>query len=66
MSKESRIQVKAKEKHLEFTVKGITFKNCGTKRDKNGNFNLIKIKNVDTGAYKYIQWSAYEKIINKI
>jgi hypothetical protein len=52
------------EKHLEFTIKGTTFKQVGIKRDLKGNFDLILIKNLDKGSFKYVQRQTLENIIN--
>ena len=52
------------EKHFEFTVNGTTFKQVGVKRDSKGEFDLILIKNLDKGSYKYIQRETLENIIS--
>jgi len=52
------------EKHFEFTIKGTTFKQVGVKRDLKGEFNLILIKNLDKGTFKYIQRQTLENIIS--
>tara|TARA_R110001606_G_C15102072_1_gene619822 strand:- start:527 stop:706 length:180 start_codon:yes stop_codon:yes gene_type:complete len=53
------------EKALEFKIKGVNYKQAGVKRDDKGNFNLVLIKNLDTGTFKYIQRATLEKILNK-
>ena len=52
------------EKHFEFTINGTTFKQVGVKRDSKGEFDLILIKNLDKGSFKYIQRATLENIIS--
>ena len=52
------------ENHFEFTVNGTKFKQVGVKRDSKGEFDLILIKNLDKGSYKYIQRATLENIIS--
>jgi hypothetical protein len=56
----------ASDSHLYFTVKGVQFKMIGTKRDNNGNFDLIHIKNCETKTYKWIQRKQLEKILDEL
>jgi len=56
--------IKESENSLEFKIKGTKFKQVGVKRDLKGEFNLILIKNLDKGTFKYIQRATLENIIS--
>ena len=51
------------EEHLYFTIKGTTFKNCGIGRDKKDKWDLVKIKNCDTGTYKNIRYDKLQTVL---
>jgi hypothetical protein len=61
---EEKAKAKVKEKHFEFTVNGTKFKQVGVKRDSKGEFDLILIKNLEKGSFKYIQRATLENIIS--
>ncbi len=54
------------DKHLFFTVKGTTFKICGTNKLKNGKGYKVEIKNVEKKTYVFVSWDKLQKILREV
>ena len=48
---------------LSFKIKGVTYLQSGIYRDVNGKFDIVRIKNCDTGTYKNIRYDKLQTVL---